>query len=132
MAINYSVTQRTNPKDAMAEPKWYANAQVKNRYTIDRLADDLVEATTLSRGEVHAVLMDALGYIRRALEAGESVELGELGTFRVAVRSTGADTEEEFDASYIKSARVAFVPGKDLNEMAKGLQYQKVSVRPHI
>lgn len=132
MAINYSVTQRTNPKDPMAEPKWYANAQAKNRLTMDALCRLVEKATTLSSGEVRAVLTDAISFITEALEAGDTVEFGDLGSFGIALSSTGATTEEDFDASYIKKARVTFFPGRAFQQMCKRLQYEKAPVRPHV
>lgn len=132
MAISYSVTQKKNPKDAMAAPKWYANAQVKANYTIDDLASDVEKATTLSEGEVNALIKDMLHFIERALERGESVQLGDLGSFAIGLSSTGADTMEAFDASYISKARVSFRAGRRLTEMCKRLQFEKTPARPHV
>lgn len=132
MAINYSVTQRANPKDSMAEPKWYANAQVAANYSFDTLCNDVEKMSTATDGDVRAVLSTALYCIEQALRRSESVTLGDLGTFAVGLSSTGTDTAEEFTAANISKARVTFRPARRLKELAKAFQYKRVEVRPHI
>lgn len=132
MAINYSVTQRANPKDSMAEPKWYANAQVAANYSFDTLCSDVEKMSTATDGDVRAVLSTALYCIEQALRRSESVTLGDLGTFAVGLSSTGTDTAEEFTAANITKARVTFRPARRLKELAKAFQYKRVEVRPHI
>ena len=132
MAINYSVTQRANPKDSMAEPKWYANAQVAANYSFDTLCSDVEKMSTATDGDVRAVLSTALYCIEQALRRSESVTLGHLGTFAVGLSSTGTDTAEEFTAANSSKARVTFRPARRLKELAKAFQYKRVEVRPHI
>ena len=132
MAINYSVTQRANPKDSMAEPKWYANAQVAANYSFDTLCSDVEKMSTATDGDVRAVLSTALYCIEQALRRSESVTLGDLGTLAVGLSSTGTDTAEEFTAANISKARVTFRPARRLKELAKAFQYKRVEVRPHI
>lgn len=132
MAINYSVTQRANPKDSMAEPKWYANAQVAANYSFDTLCSNVEKMSTATDGDVRAVLSTALYCIEQALRRSESVTLGDLGTFAVGLSSTGTDTAEEFTAANISKARVTFRPARRLKELAKAFQYKRVEVRPHI
>ena len=132
MAINYSVTQRTNPRDEMAEAKWYANAQVASNYAFDTLCEDVEKMSTATEGDVKAVLTTALYCIVQALRRSESVQFGDLGTFAVGLSSTGAASEYEFTAANIRHARVVFRPGRQLKDMAKTFQYKRVEARPHV
>lgn len=132
MAINYSVTQRNNPKDAMAAPKWYANAQVSSNYSYESLCDDVEKMSTATEGDVKAVLSSALYCIEQALQRSESVQFGDLGTFAVGLSSVGTETAEEFTAANISKARVTFRPGTRLKELVKAFQYKRVEARPHI
>lgn len=129
MSIPYSTTQRVNPRDEMAEPKWYANAQRRYLYDIDALCADIEKASSLTRGDIHGIILDALDFIKQRLSEGCSVQLGRMGSFNVELRSTGAATEAEFTAANIKGARVAFRQGTELEEMCKGLQFEKVKPR---
>ena len=132
MAINYSVTQRANPKDEMATPKWYANAQVAANYSFDSLCSDVEKMSTATEGDVKAVLTSALYCIEQALKRSESVQFCDLGTFAVGLSSTGAETEEEFTAANISRARVVFRAGRRLKDAAKTFQFKRVETRPHI
>lgn len=116
----------------MAEPKWYANAQVAANYSFDTLCSDVEKMSTATDGDVRAVLSTALYCIEQALRRSESVTLGDLGTFAVGLSSTGTDTAEEFTAANISKARVTFRPARRLKELAKAFQYKRVEVRPHI
>ncbi len=132
MAINYSVTQRNNPADPSAEPKWYANAQVASNYTYEMLCEDVEKMSTLTDGDVKAVLSTALYCIEQALKRSESVQLGDLGTFSVGLSSTGADTAKEFTVANIRKARVTFRAGSRLSNTANGFQYKRVSARSNV
>ena len=67
MAVTYSVVQRTNPKDNMAEPKWYAQGQRRYLYDIDRLCADIEKASSMTRGDIRSVILDALDFIKQRL-----------------------------------------------------------------
>lgn len=132
MAINYSVTQKSNPKDAMAEKKWYANAQVVANYTFEDLCKDVEKMSTLTEGDVQAVLTNSLHCIEMALKRSESVQFGDLGTFAVGLSSTGSETAEEFSAANIYKARVVFRQGSRFRSAVKDFQYKRVEARPHL
>ena len=65
--------------------------------------------------------------ITDALKGGEIVRLGDLGTLQISISSKGAVTEEEYDASLIKKARINFRPGLALAGILTGLTYKKVA-----
>ena len=68
--------------------------------------------------------------ITDALKGGEIVRLGDLGTLQIGISSKGAVTEEEYDASLIKKARINFRPGLALAGILTGLTYKKVAKKP--
>ena len=68
--------------------------------------------------------------ITDALKGGEIVRLGDLGTLQIGISSKGAVTEEEYDASLIKKARINFRPGLALPGILTGLTYKKVAKKP--
>ena len=65
--------------------------------------------------------------ITDALKGGEIVRLGDLGTLQIGISSKGAETEEDYDASLIKKARINFRPGLALSGILTGLSYKKVA-----
>lgn len=130
MAINYSVSERKNPQDKMAAPKWYANARVSSNYTFVDLCREVEKMSTVTEGDIMAVISTAISCMVNALRRGESVQLGDLGTFRVGLTSIGADTLEDFTASNITKARVLFSAGKVLRDATNTFQYRRVEVHP--
>ncbi|MBQ8770909.1 MAG: hypothetical protein IJZ60_07140 [Bacteroides sp.] len=60
---------------------------------------------------MQAVLLALEDVITDALKGGEIVRLGDLDTLQIGISSKGTVTEEEYDASLIKKARINFRPG---------------------
>ena len=67
-----------------------------------------------------------------ALKSGEIVRLGDLGTLQLGVSGKGTLTEEEYDSSVIRKARINFRPGVALSGMLTMLTYTKVPKRPFL
>jgi predicted histone-like DNA-binding protein len=89
-----------------------------------------IQATcTVTKADVYAVLVALEDVITEALRGGEIVRMGDLGTFQIGISSKGALTEEDYDTSLIKKARINFRPGSALVGVLSNLTYQKVAVK---
>jgi len=53
------------------------------------------------------------------------VRLGELGSLRINISSTGEETAEKVSAKSVKGAKTVFTPGTVLKELLKTLKYEK-------
>jgi predicted histone-like DNA-binding protein len=126
MAAKFVVHEKGNPRDPSAPKKWYASAVANGDLTFRRLSKEVAEgSTTVSDTDVLAVLNDLIKLLCRHLSNGEIVRLGDFGTFQIGISSEGAETEEKFHSSMIRSSRVIFRPGIDLKEMQKTLKFEK-------
>jgi predicted histone-like DNA-binding protein len=126
MSVKYSVSEKGNPANPAAPKKWYAQAKSSGEFTFRKLSKEIAEgSTTVSDTDVLAVLNDLTKALKRHLENGEIVRFGDFGSFQISVSSEGAETEEKFHASLIKSSKVVFRPGIDLKEMQNNLKYEK-------
>jgi hypothetical protein len=76
------------------------------------------------------VLLALEDCITDALKGGEIVRLGDLGALQIGISSKGSETEEDYDASLIKKARINFRPGLALSGILSGLTYKKVAKKP--
>ena len=65
------------------------------------------------------------GWFQGELEAGRSVKLGKLGVFSIGIQSEGVETEEEYNSSAIKGAKMRYRPGAELKKMLAGLDFSK-------
>jgi len=132
MAVKYVLVQRKNPlKPEEDKKKWYAKTKSSGELTFRKLGKEIAEgSTTVSDTDVMAVLNDLTKILRRHLENGEIVRFSDFGSFQVSVSSEGAETEEKFNHSMIKSSKILFRPGIDLKEMQKNLKFEKVKKEP--
>jgi predicted histone-like DNA-binding protein len=126
MAINYVIVPKGNPGNPAAPKKFYAQAKSRGELTFRKLSKEIAEgSTTVSDTDVLAVLNDLTKVLKRHLDNGEIVRLGDFGTFQISISSEGAETAEQFHSSLIKNQKVVFRPGIDLKELLATLKYEK-------
>ncbi|MDR1340504.1 MAG: HU family DNA-binding protein [Prevotellaceae bacterium] len=126
MAVPYVIIPRGNPGNPAAPKKYYAQAKASGEVSLKKLGREISEgSTTVSDTDVIAVLNDLTKVLKRHLDNGEIVRLGDFGAFQLTIGSEGADTAEKFNASLIKGGKVTFRPGVDLKEMLATLKYEK-------
>ena len=128
-SVTYSVSPRINPRDKEAAPKFYAQAQARGDVNIREMAERIQSTCTVTKADVYAVLVALEDVIVAALQNGEIVRLGELGTFQLSLSGKGAVTEEDYNTSLIKRAKINFRPGLTLAGMLGKLQFSKVDIK---
>ena len=127
--VTYSVSPRINPRDKDASPKFYGHVQANGEVNLREMAERIQQTCTVHKSDVFAVLVALEDTITDALKNGEIVRLGDLGTFHMGFSSKGALTEEDYNDSLIKKARINFRPGMALAGILTSLTYQKVEVK---
>ncbi|MDR3308755.1 MAG: HU family DNA-binding protein [Tannerella sp.] len=126
MAVGYVLVERGNPGNLEAPKKFYAQAKSKGVLSLRKVSKEIAEgSTTVSDTDVLAVLNDLTKVLRRHLENGEIIHLGDFGTFQISLTSDGSETADKFNQSLIKNPKVAFRPGIDLKDMLATLKYEK-------
>ena len=128
MSVKYKLIQRKDMStDAGPGSKlYYAQAVSAGEMTLDELCEDIAESSTVTSADVKAVL-DRLGWIlSKNLKAGRIVQVGELGNFRMTLGSSGVSTIEEFNTSLIRKPKVAFYPGKRLQETRSLATFERI------
>ena len=127
--VTYSVSPRINPRDKEAAPKYYGHVQASGDIDIREMSERIQATCTVHKSDVFAVLVALEDVITEALKSGEIVRLGDLGTLQIGISSKGAETEEDFDDSLIKKARINFRPGSAIVGVLSNLTYAKVKPR---
>ena len=127
--VTYSVSPRINPREKDEAPKYYAHVQANGEASIREMAERIQQTCTVHKSDVFAVLVALEDVIIDALKGGEIVRLGDLGSFQIGISSKGALTEEDYDESLIKKARINFRPGSVLSNILGNLSYKKVAVK---
>jgi predicted histone-like DNA-binding protein len=122
--MKYKMTKRTNPQD-LTKSKLYATPVNNGKITQKNIAADIVNFSSLSRGDVTSVIENLIDTIPKYLLMGKSVKLGELGTFRISFSSTGVDNEAEFTTDKISNVKVLFLPSPELRASLNGIKFEK-------
>lgn len=130
MALKFRVVKRKvlngKEKDLV---KNYAMAKTSGVTDLDKLCKLISSRSTVSSADVKAVL-DSLNWaLDLELSAGNVVQLGELGNFRLSISSEGTTKEEDCDATKIKKARIIFYPGAALRTTRKEVTFTPDEVK---
>ena len=127
--VTYSVSPRVNPAEKGTPPKFYGHVQARGDVSLREMSERIQQTCTVHKSDVFAVLVALEDVITDALRGGEIVRLGDLGTFQIGISSKGAVTEEDYDESLIKKARINFRPGMALAGILTNLTFTKVKVK---
>ena len=104
--IVYKSVKKTNPRTG--ETAYYASQVRMGHVSIDELAEDMAQESTITRHDILAVLSSLQQHVIKYLRQGKSVRLGDLGSFSVSIGSRPSGSEEEVSANNIKDVRVRF------------------------
>jgi predicted histone-like DNA-binding protein len=116
MLVFYNKVERVNPSDPTAPKKWYAVIKSIGQVNEKEVAKQLSDETTLNPKEAEMALSQFQKILIRLLTSGQTVQLGDWGSFRLTCNSESVDTKEEVKAENIKNLNIRFSPGQDLKE----------------
>jgi predicted histone-like DNA-binding protein len=89
------------------------------------ISAEIVGLSSLSRGDVNNVIDSVIDTVPKYLLMGKSVNLGELGTFRLSFSSEGVETPEAFNVGKISGVRVLFTPSSSLRKSLSDITFEK-------
>lgn len=93
--------------------KWYPQGVTLGGPVSTReIADRLAAISTVSRGDVYAVLAELGGVMADCMAMGQTMKLDGVGTFFYTpdMKGRGVDTREEVNAKQIRGTHVRFIP----------------------
>jgi predicted histone-like DNA-binding protein len=106
---------------------YYPQVINQGRVSFDSLCEEVAEQSSLTSGDIKNCMDRLINCLVRHLKEGRSVDCGDLGSFRINIRSTGADTPEAYDAAtMMRKPSVQYYLGKKLRDMQDtGVQYER-------
>ena len=128
-SVTYSVVPRTKPGEKNDPPRYYAPAQARGDINIREMAERIQSTCTVHKTDVYAVLVALEDVVAEAIQNGEIVRLGDLCTLQVSLSGKGSLTEEDYNESLIKRAKIIFRPGKVLAGALDSLNFSKVPIK---
>ena len=90
------------------------------------VVDRIVRETSLSAGDVSNALISLGAIVRDALELGQSVDLADLGSFRIIVPPKMMDSAAEVTADSLKAPKIVFTPKAAMRNAAKSVERRVV------
>ena len=127
MAIFYNKVERGNPGNPAAPKRWYpvlkSTGLVKEREVAKLLADE----TTLNPKEAEMAVYQLLKVVTNLLLNGNTVQLGNLGSFRLTASTEASDSEAEVSGAKIKKVKVRFSESGDLKNALTKAVFKDVS-----
>ncbi len=122
--ITYTKKIKKNPQTK--EVKYYAQIAPVKPINLDEIADRAARCCTVTAHDIKAVLSAVQEQIIDSLRSGQSVRLGDIGSFRPTITATGCPAQSMVTTQTIKSIRVRFTPG---TMMRQGLSLSNPLVR---
>jgi predicted histone-like DNA-binding protein len=124
MAVLFNRVERINPGDPRAPKKWYAVLKRISLVKEKEVAKQIADETTLNRKEAEMALDQFQKVLIRLLSEGNSVQLGDWGSFHLTCSSESKERKEEITAGCINKVNIRFAPGKELKEALQKVSFK--------
>jgi predicted histone-like DNA-binding protein len=116
MSVFFNKTARPLPGQPASLKKWYAVLKIIGQVGEKQVARLIADETTLNAKEAEMGLSQFKKVLIVSLLNGQSVQLGDWGSFHLTCSSTAHDTREEVTGRSIEKLNIRFTPGKELKE----------------
>ncbi len=127
--LKYNVIARRNPKTNTSQ--YYGQLESPTPVKLSQLTDAISKQSTVTVHDVKAVLSALEEHIITFLYNGNSIRLGDLGSFRLTLKSEGVENAADYGSGNIKGVRVRFTPSANMKYLMDksnpNMQFQKVS-----
>ena len=110
--IKYTLISRKNP--ITKEYMYHATGVPVNPIGLDEIAEEISGKCTVTSHDIKAVISALEEVTFKHLRNGNSVRLGDLGSFHARISSSGTLTEEEFSPTHLRGIQVRFMPSSKL------------------
>ena len=110
--IKYSLIPRKNP--ITKEIAYHATGLPVTPIMLEQIAEEISSQCTLTAHDIKAVVSALEEVIFKHLRNGNSVRLGDLGSFHARLTSKGSASEDDFKIEHLRGIRVRFLPSSKL------------------
>lgn len=132
--IKYKLIQKKDMSEDAAEDAklYYPQLVLNGRVTFQDLCEEVAEQSSLTSGDIKNCVDRLINCLVRHLKEGRSVDVGDLGSFRISLRSAGTINAEDYDPTLqMRPPKVIYNPGKKLREMREtNVQFERITVEP--
>ncbi len=126
MTIPYRIIGRIHPGKPEAPRKYYPVVRSRGRRNTRDLAEEISRRSTMSSADTIGLFQALFHIISEYLLQGYVVDLGEIGSFSVRVRASGADTPGEVSPRKIRNLLISFRASKQFKSTLQKAAFRKV------
>ena len=134
--IDYSISVKSakpgTKKDQIQVTKAYGQAQIRKKLTLDEFAAHIREhGCVYDKGDIAAIITKTIRCLREQLLLGNSIVLGDLGTFAPTLKTKGATLAEDFSTANILAVNVKWTKSRVFKgtELRKDAEFNLVGTR---
>jgi len=127
MTTHFKLIERINPLDKTAPAKFYPSVVSNGVIDLTELSRSVSKRCSMTYSDVYAVVYALVDLIPEKLSDGKTVKLGDFGSFRLTLRSEGADTIDKFNTKLIKQLKVNFKQGAEFKKQLSEIKFTKAS-----
>ena len=127
MAVKLTTVNKFNVREEGKGAKRYC-AAVKSAGTdtLKEITVSIEKASTVSGGDIRAVLYELVETMKHSLAEGRIIRLEDLGSFRISVKSDIAEDPTDIGPGSVRQAKIVFTPDAGLNRWLKQLKFEKL------
>ena len=122
--IDFEIKSKTQPIGTRkGQTVYFAQPKSQQYFTNKMLIERIVRETSLSEGDVKNALISLSNVVCEAMQLGMSVDLAELGSFRVVVPSKMMDSAAEVTVKdALKNPKIVFTPKQKMRDAANQVE----------
>lgn len=122
--IDFEIKSKTQPIGTRkGQTVYFAQPKSQQYFTNKMLIERIVRETSLSEGDVKNALASLSNVVCDALQLGMSVDLAELGSFRLVVPSKMMDSAAEVTVKdALKTPKIVFTPKQKMRDAANQVE----------
>ena len=127
MPLVYTLVKRKDMSKGATEGStlYHAQTSITKQLTLNKICTRIENLCTASRGEIILVLDGLIKVMNEALSDGESIHLGEFGSFRMVAGSKGSPTIDGFSTALFNRAHIVFYPGTMLKNIVNTVSFER-------
>lgn len=126
MGLEYDFYQNPIPNESNRKPRLHARVVTKGTTGTDQVAQIIHECSSLTPGDVKAVLDGLSHLLVRELSYNKRVHLEGLGYFQLTLDCPPVKTEKDIRAESIKVRTVVFRADEKLKDQVRSITLQRV------
>ena len=126
MAVHFKMIPKKNNLVIPPEVKYFPCVVSNGDENLDSLAKIIASRSTISKADCYGVIMALSDVIGEALCDGKIVRIDSLGTFKLGVTGSAADSPEPLGKANITGTKILYQPSTDLKSKIKKTQFKRI------